>query len=342
MANIFCDLLDALHVPHTDSYSTHRFETMPFHTLFGMVHLLKDYGVAAMGLDMSSTRDDIGKLPVPFLATLVGGSAVVVTEVGDTHVHYISDGVAEDANISTFISGWTGNALIVKADSASREPNYPHHRLIADMNTLSNVGLVALILTMTVYMFCYNRLWTHVADLVVIGLDITGLVLSCLLLQKQSGHKSRLADRVCSTIQAHGCDHVMASGGTFLGIFHWSEVGFAYFSVSVATLLFFPVMIPWLAILNLCCLPYTVWSILYQKFKAHAWCTLCLGVQLTLWLLAAAYLAGKWWLRLPTTFPPVLPHLLLLLCAYGIVMLGTNRLLSIITKNPEINDNAEN
>lgn len=47
-----------------------------------------------------------------------------------------------------------------------------------------------------------------------------------------------------------------------------------------------------LALCNVCCLPYTVWSIWYQRFRAHKWCTLCVGVQTTLWLLFFCYLGG--------------------------------------------------
>ena len=47
-----------------------------------------------------------------------------------------------------------------------------------------------------------------------------------------------------------------------------------------------------LALINACCLPYTVWSITYQRFVAHHWCTLCVGVQATLWLLFFCYLFG--------------------------------------------------
>ena len=56
----------------------------------------------------------------------------------------------------------------------------------------------------------------------------------------------------------------------------------------------FPQWIRYLALCNVCCLPFTFWSIWYQRFRAHKWCTLCVSVQATLWLLFFCYLSGGW------------------------------------------------
>ena len=67
-----------------------------------------------------------------------------------------------------------------------------------------------------------------------------------------------------------------------------------YFSVSLSVLMLFPEYTGYLALYNLCCLPFTCWSIWYQKFRAHHWCTLCVSVQATLWCLFFCYLGGGW------------------------------------------------
>ena len=51
--SLFNDYLTALGVPHTDSYSGHRFESMPFPTLFGLSELLEEFGVKGTGLRLS-------------------------------------------------------------------------------------------------------------------------------------------------------------------------------------------------------------------------------------------------------------------------------------------------
>lgn len=157
--------------------------------------------------------------------------------------------------------------------------------------------------------------------------DGVGLTLSILLMLKNNGVHTRAADSVCGILQRTGCNRVMDAGGTFLGIFHWSEVGVAYFSVSLAALMLFPETLPWLAVINVCCLPYTLWSVSYQHFKAHAWCTLCLGVQLTLWLLFGGYAFTGWW---HASFS--LPVGATLIVAYALTMLVLNHISTIIKR----------
>lgn len=338
-ANIFCSLLDALGVRHTYDYSAKRFDTMPFKTFFGLQKLLQAYGVESAGVTLT-LKNEISVLPVPFVATLGNGDWVTVTHVDANHVDYVSDGMAERSDIETFIAAWSGNALVTHATDSAAEPGFKAHNLRRNMVHLRDRGIIGLFVFLTAYFFVIHGLWHRVADMITIGLDMTGIALTWLLLLKTVGAPSKAADAVCGVIQAHGCNRVIGSGGTFLGIFHWSEVGFAYFTVSLAAILLDPRTIPWLAMVNLCCLPYTVWSVCYQHFKAKAWCTLCLGVQLTLWLLAAAYAYGQWWQMLPD-LPPVgaLTRVVLLLSAYALVMLGTNKITSLINRYND-KDNA--
>lgn len=44
---------------------------------------------------------------------------------------------------------------------------------------------------------------------------------------------------------------------------------------------------PYLALVNICTLPYSVWSVWYQKVKARQWCVLCMIVQITFYLIFA-------------------------------------------------------
>lgn len=114
------------------------------------------------------------------------------------------------------------------------------------------------------------------------------------------------------------------------GVFSWSEVGFGYFSVSLASLLLFPHMWPALALCNVCCLPYTVWSIWYQRFRARHWCTLCVGVQSTLWALFFCYLSGGW-LRLSL---PLHLDFFVLIAVYVFTVLFINLLVRALQNLP--------
>ena len=155
-------------------------------------------------------------------------------------------------------------------------------------------------------------------------IDMAGLYLTYLLLQKSLKIHNPTADRVCRVLQEGGCDSVLETkASSFFGIFSWSEVGFAYFSVSLSCLLVFPQWIGCLALCNLLCLPFTFWSIWYQKFRARVWCTLCVSVQCSLWLLFFCYLAGGW---LKDLFPLKIEFFVLGL-SYLAVLLALNCLL---------------
>ncbi|MDE5831807.1 MAG: vitamin K epoxide reductase family protein, partial [Desulfovibrio sp.] len=142
---------------------------------------------------------------------------------------------------------------------------------------------------------------------------------------------SAASDRVCGALEHGGCDSIVKlKVSKLFGVFSWSEIGFGYFGVSLLALLMFPSTWAYLALCNVCCLPYTVWSVWYQKFRAGHWCTLCVAVQTTLWLLFFSYLASGF-------FREILPprwELLVLIAAYAFAVLGLNAVLSALAKLP--------
>ncbi|MDE6269837.1 MAG: vitamin K epoxide reductase family protein, partial [Muribaculaceae bacterium] len=288
---IFYDWLRLLGVPCTRAYSEEKFRSMSFPSLFGLSKLMQSYGVGTLGVRLAD-KSLIGNLPVPFVAPMAQGDMVIVTSVGPD-VEYLSVTGPGRTPVGDFLSAWSGAALLARTTANSIEPEYRRHRFAEVMTRLRDVGVWIALAAVFVYMFVAHGLegrWYTVALTV---LNIGGLVLSFMLVQKTVGVHNRIQDRVCGVLQDGGCDDILATrASSFFGIFHWSEVGMSYFGVSLATLLLFPDRLTDLALINVCCLPYTVWSITYQRFVAHRWCTMCVGVQATLWLLFFCYLGG--------------------------------------------------
>lgn len=52
MSSLINDFLSALHVKHTEAYSTRRLKEMPFQSMFGISELLKEYGVGTVGVQV--------------------------------------------------------------------------------------------------------------------------------------------------------------------------------------------------------------------------------------------------------------------------------------------------
>lgn len=293
---IFSRFLDGMGVPHTDTYSDKEFRDMTFKSLYGLSHLLTIYGVKNEGLRFTD-KQEIKKITPPFLAQTNAGVFVIVEDIDLTTntVKYDSRGENLRVDLDSFINAWNGVALLAFPDSNSREPEYGSHRLTEIISRLSKYALAAAALIVFAYFFVTRQVYAHVSTVLLTVFNCVGLYFSYLLLQKSLNIHTAASDRVCGVLEQGGCDSIMQMKVSKLfGVFSWSEVGFGYFSVSLATLLMFPHLLPQLALCNICCLPYTFWSIWYQRFRARHWCTLCVGVQSTLWLLFFCYLGGGW------------------------------------------------
>lgn len=335
MASLFSDFLQELEVRHTEDYSDSRFASMPFKSMFGLSKLLSAYGIANEGVRIAD-KDEISALSTPFLAETPAGF-VIVTSVDGGRVGYMSWGERETADAADFKRAWTGVALLAYPDEHSAEPDYDKHALLQLIGKAKKWALWALAAFVFAYFFIANGIYRHWSTVALAGFDLLGLWLTSMLVQKTLKIKSKAADHVCGILQAGGCDSVLElKASSFFGIFKWSEVGFAYFSVSLAALLCFPGSIGALALCNVCCLPFTVWSIWYQKFRAKVWCTLCVSVQCTLWLLFLCYLLGGWLRQaLPLTLPTFV-----LAASYGAVLLGLNRLDKFYNSGSDETDTA--
>lgn len=318
---------------------------MPFKSMFGLYNLLKEYGVGSIGVqvDGNSKAEALSALQTPFLADTPDGFAIVLS-VANGKVRYDSQNKIFTASIEEMANGWNGIALLATADGDACEPNYEKHHVGEILNRVKYWVLCALAVILPCYAMCATGLYRHYAAWLLLALNVAGLAFSWMLVQKSMGVHTAASEAVCSVLEEGGCDEIARSeASSFLGIFKWSEVGLAYFGVSLGALLLFPTALPALAAINILCLPYTVWSIYYQGFKAKTWCTLCVCVQVTLWLLFFSYLlSGATAHVLPLSVEVVTDFLVLGCCFVG-ALFGINRLDNSILKyfKPKNDDNSE-
>lgn len=322
------DYLTLLKVPHTAGYSDSRFSQMPFPTLFGFSKLLQEYGIKSEGYVLND-KSELLKLKPPFIAKTSGG-VVIMTDVTPESVSYLTEGEKEIMPYQEFIKVWNGNVLLSYPSPDSQEPHYFANARIEFFNKAKKWVLALCCLVLFCYFFITNDIWRSWSTVFITVIDLAGLLFTFMLVQKSVHIHTAAADKVCGVLQEGGCDSILEmKASKFFGIFGWSEVGFSYFSVSLLALLLNPALLPTLALINICCLPFTFWSIWYQKFRAHKWCTLCVSVQTSLWLLFFSYLFGGW---VRMAWPPTLDFILLGL-TYLAVMLGLNSIMPLIEKN---------
>ncbi len=327
---LLSDFLKQLGVAHTESYSDKAFDTMSFKSLFGFSRLLGEYGVDSEAVRLPD-KTLYTELPRPFLAQ-VKSCFVIVTDIrkdyeGGEIVDFRYFGEPKSWKLEDFERKATGIVLLAKTTGNSREPEYTKHHFYDIVDKGKLWALVLCSLFLIVAGFVIDRLWVNLSTILLTLVDFAGIAVTWLLVLKTLKIKSKSADRICGVLQEHGCDHVLEQkASTFFGIFSWSEVGITYFSISTLILFLFPGEIHYLALLNGCCLPFTVWSIWYQKFRIKTWCTLCVTTQCLLWLQFFCYLFGGWW----SDIFPLRLSLFLMIAVYVATLLGVNRLMNFI------------
>lgn len=328
--SIFTEFLRALGVPHTMQESDAAFEAMPFRTLFGFSRLLDSYHVPNKGVRFTD-KSDLTTIPIPFLAQF--GSPFVIVKGfgsapdGEQGVQYELYGKTYNIPAAQFERHWTGVALLAYPDKESSEPQYGRHHLfeLAEKGKLWILAACAVFLLL--FGFISGGLWHNVSAICLLAVTLGGIYITWQLLLKSLKVNVKTADRICGILQKHGCDTVLEQKASKLfGLISWSEVGIGYFLVTLVVMLIFPEQMHYLALLNGCCLPFTVWSISYQKFKLKTWCTLCVITQGLLWLSFFCYFFGGWWTDI---FPLRMP-LFLIIAAYVGAVLGINRITTFI------------
>ena len=115
----------------------------------------------------------------------------------------------------------------------------------------------------------------------------------------------------------------------------WSEIGLGYFSANILLLLFMPDTISLLALVNIVALPYSFWSVWYQKVKARQWCPLCLIVQVLLWsIFVLNCIFG--FIRIPELDSTCLQETVLVGSIYAVLVFGFNLLVPTLIRGEEM------
>lgn len=289
---LFSEYLSLLKVPHTRKYSNRRFLEYPPRVAFdGVSDLLDEYNVTYKIYNNVDSAG-LGSIPAPFVAKMKDG-CIIVTKVTPDEVVSEAYGKSTSLPIAKFMEEWTGTALSATPGKDSREPDVSFHRFSDFTAVADRIVLAAAVAFLAVWFATGSGVFSRWATGVLFFVYAAGIYVCHLLMLKEYHVDSHAADNVCKIIQREGCSTVLHDKGSALfGVYPWCEIGQAFFSVSFLALILAPAAWPYLALISVCCLPYTVWSVSYQKFKVHAWCTLCLTVQSLFWVTFLVCLFG--------------------------------------------------
>ena len=287
--NIFSLYLDLLGVKHTKVYSNKYYEEHPHkNNLYGLSKMLFAYNIEniALRINEEDKESTLSFLEPPFIA-YVGNNFSIVHNISEKTIGYIWNGKELTIPKEDFIQAWSGIILVAEPDESSIESDYKKHYHKELMTKGKTILLAITTLLLAGLLFYSSKLYENLSLSIALLINLVGGWISYLLLLRQMHVQSDYADKICSLfLHQSDCNSMLESNASKLfGLFSWSEIGLSYFTANILMVFFLPTYYPYVALINICALPYTVWSIWYQKVVAKQWCVLCLMVQGVLWLL---------------------------------------------------------
>lgn len=278
--------LQLLHVKFTPEFADKLFNGHPYkNNLYGLSSMLSAYNIRNAGVRITD-KSKLGTFDPPFLVHTSDSAFLLVQKVTPTRIFLALEGKTLEYSLEEFNKIWSGVILFAEPDEHSMEPSYQKN-LRLRLYRRGTKLLLSLAMLCLLFLFFSSAGYSYgIGNYILIGISIAGITVSSLVLFKQFSLQSKDAGQLCPLPNQHSqCNSVLTSGGARLfGFIRWSEIGLGYFTSNLIIALFAPGFIPYMALLNLCALPYSLWSIWYQKFRARQWCTLCLVTQLVIWL----------------------------------------------------------
>lgn len=330
--NLLIVFLRLLGVKHTITFSRQYFAEHPNkYNLLGLSSMLLDYRVKNIGVKISN-KNDICRIEPPFVAH-IGSDFVVVEKMHDKYIYFFSDNKRVKTTVDEFMKIWTGYTLVAEPDEGAIEPNYTTNFQKELFQNISKITVLSVSVLLVILAFIYNTSYNSWVLIFLFIINFTGVFVAYLIVLKQLKVQSDYADKLCSLFKYSDCNNVLESkAAKVLGIIGWSEIGFGYFIVNLVIISLFPSFISSLLLINVFSLPYTVWSIWYQKRIAKQWCPLCLIIMLLLWTLFILGMASE-----TLVLSSVSPLELFIICSlYVLAILTVNILIPIIAQSFQI------
>lgn len=290
MLELFKHIFSQFGVQYTTTYLAKLLAETPYSdSLYGISALLYIYNVPNVCVRYVN-KERLSPADVPCIV-LHNGRFVFISRLTEKYVTLFLDGKYLEIPVSEFIESWNGIALIIMPNGGSKEPNYVQNQTAKNLNSVKYIGIISCVFVLMGMGFLNAQ--TKLVQLINIVINIFGIAISMFLLQKQLHMPNKMADKICGLAKDGYCEGVTESdGATLFGLVKLSEVGFGFFLTNLVALLVFPNSTFWLAIYVACVLPFSFWSIWYQKYKAKSWCVLCLSTLFLMWLQAGIYLIG--------------------------------------------------
>ena len=283
MKNILEHFLDAIDVRYNKQFADKLYYEHPHrYNMYGLKKMLDVYGVKTLGVLVENK--DLTSLNYPCILHTYGDFAVGVESEADK-ITYLQNSERKTVSHDLFKQTWTGNALVVEETTEADEPDFSIHRREGILAKVKVYCIPVLLSFAAIIGFV-----AHIQEMnsflsVGLLLNIFGVFICAMLMQKQLIGESRYGDRVCSLFGHVDCNSILDSPKAKIFGISWSEVGMGYFVANILLMTLYPESSRTLAIINWIAMSYGLWSIYYQWRIAKSWCVLCVISQIIIWLI---------------------------------------------------------
>ena len=312
IAILFCNQLQ---VKITDNSLTKDLQEHPdYPSLLSTSDVFKNYGIN--NISIKTISENLSKLPVPFIAQIKEAKTgeqmfAMVIKVGDDKLNWYNpkNKKSETIEYSAFAEIFTGYVQLAEVDDHAGEKNYEQkHKKEQTRHLITNsLALSIPLLTIAIAAISAWRvgLSESVFPIVFTVLTLIGVIVGALLLLYEVDQYNPTLQNVCHAGKKTNCDAILNSNASKIFGISWAALGFTYFAGILFSLLGSGIVSPsflfiasWL---NVIVLPYIIYSIYYQWRIAKQWCTMCLTVQVVLFLQFITALVGRFHTLLPIT-----------------------------------------
>jgi uncharacterized membrane protein len=282
-------------ISNTKVTSTSILEVLCLHPDFPSVASISD-ALSEWGVQNIAIRlrlEQLIEIPMPALVylTIRGGIFAVVKSIQHDTVTWFDTQTGWKAeSLGDFNQKWDGIAILIDPNSQSGEADYPRKRqretIVKSRLPLIYVGSISILAIIASLIW---KVGTPVYLYPLLGLKIMGIALTVMLIWRSLDTENPFFQSLCKVGNKDHCNGILQSkAANLISWLSWSEFGFLYFAWGFLMLIFTVLLqnlnIPFIsAIATLLALPYTFYSIYYQKFVARQWCKLCIAVQIVIW-----------------------------------------------------------
>lgn len=285
MKNILTVILSELKIKYTHKYANELYNRTPDrNSFYGLTYMLALYGVKARGYYVECKC--ISSIKPLFVAQTDGEFVLVYDIQGENVLYYNAIGIRHKIAIEKFLELWTGNVLTIANKVSTGEPDYLIHKRNEWKERVKQSFLyLSLSILLSSILISKFSLWAGYMLVYAIFASL-GLIVSIQLLKQQMYNKN--GNKFCGLFTKGDCGTVThSSAAKALFNITWSEIGCGYFLSTLLLLIIFPDYYSQLGIINTVVLPYSAWSLWYQKVVLKKWCPLCIIIQIIIWAMFA-------------------------------------------------------